>query len=149
QLAELHNYVAWKLATDPRPGARDGRLAVANATRACQLTTRARGDYLETLAAAHAEAGRFWPAMAVQLGVLTLSPGDEGAWRRFGLYLARRPFREPPPRDVFAVDQGQGLSARTEDWVIKNPGHPAAPFLLHKTYSEMKKSPHRHAPGNK
>ncbi len=57
------NDVAWTLATSSQAGQRDGRIAVEFATRACELTAWKDANNLDTLAAAHAEAGDFESAV--------------------------------------------------------------------------------------
>jgi tetratricopeptide (TPR) repeat protein len=54
---EAINMAAWLRATSRNAAARNGRLAVQQATRACELTKWKNPDVLDTLAAAHAEAG--------------------------------------------------------------------------------------------
>ena len=54
--AEAHNGLAWLLATCPRRASHDGPRAVDHATTACELTKWNTGNYLDTLAAAYAEA---------------------------------------------------------------------------------------------
>ncbi|MBX9583569.1 MAG: tetratricopeptide repeat protein, partial [Gemmataceae bacterium] len=106
------NNLAWLLAVGP-DGFRDGREAVRLATRACELTGFADANDLDTLAAAHAEAGDFGKAVEVQNRALAL-PGAEEQYgaefhERLGLYERGRPYRNPafvprpvapPPREV-------------------------------------------------
>lgn len=59
------NNLAWLLATSPEATVRDGREAVRLALRAVALTQTNEVDVLDTLAAAHAEAGQFGEAVEV------------------------------------------------------------------------------------
>jgi HEAT repeat protein/tetratricopeptide (TPR) repeat protein len=58
-----HNNLAWFRATCPEAGFRNGAQAVAHARRACELSGWGKALYLQTLAAAHAEAGQFEEAV--------------------------------------------------------------------------------------
>jgi tetratricopeptide (TPR) repeat protein len=62
---ELLNNLAYALATVPRDELRDGAAAVRAAQRAAVLTGQSNASVLDTLAAAHAEAGDFESAVAV------------------------------------------------------------------------------------
>ncbi len=57
--AIAHNSLAWIRATCPEARFRDGALAVAEATRACELSRWKGAEFLDTLAASCAEAGGF------------------------------------------------------------------------------------------
>ncbi len=62
-LVQAHEHRAWILATCPDPKIRDGKLALAEATRAYELTRGNASYVLSTLAAACAEAGDFASAV--------------------------------------------------------------------------------------
>ena len=66
------NEVAWTLATSPNANQRYGTIAVEFATRACELTGWKEVDYMDTLAAAHAEAGDFDSAVRRQTEAISL-----------------------------------------------------------------------------
>lgn len=69
EAAEFKNDLAWMLATCPDAAWRDGARAVALAKLAVEASPENVG-YLDTLAAAHAEAGQYSEAAAVAEGVL-------------------------------------------------------------------------------
>ncbi len=96
------NNLAWLLATCPEAKLRDGKRAVELAARACQLTLRLSGDlnssYLDTLAAAHAEAGDFETAVEVQREAIGMLPPEDpnakGFRDRLEGYTASKPYRD-------------------------------------------------------
>ena len=92
-----YNDVAWFLATCPQADLRDGERAVEHATKACEMTNWKNGGYIDTLAAANAEAGEFEEALRREQEALALpdmkSQRDE-AKARILLYQSRTPFRE-------------------------------------------------------
>ena len=57
--ANACNSLAWLLATSPEDESRHGAGAIEHATRSCELTRWENPGFLDTLAAAHAESGRF------------------------------------------------------------------------------------------
>ncbi len=92
--------LGWLLATQPHPTPRDVRQAVGLAEHAAQLTGRRDARVLNTLAAAHAAAGRFDEAAATARAALALLPagGNElaAAIRRLlDLYTEGRRYRRP------------------------------------------------------
>ena len=96
------NTLAWVLATHPNPGIRDGTEAVRLATRAVELSNEKNAGYLDTLAAAHAEAKDFDAAVKAseKAATVALATGHEemleGVQERKRLYENRRPYREKP-----------------------------------------------------
>ncbi len=73
--------IAWLLATNPNPNARDGKEAVRLAEHACELSERKIAALLDTLAAAYAETGNFQHATSVAEEALNRarSSGDNDA----------------------------------------------------------------------
>lgn len=87
---------AWLYATCPEKKFRDGKLAVASATRACQLSQWREAPKLAVLAAAYAEAGDFDKAVRWQQDAIAryLDPEDRKLGReRLELYKQKKPFR--------------------------------------------------------
>jgi tetratricopeptide (TPR) repeat protein len=96
------NNRAWVLATCPDAKVRDGAKAVELARKACERTDNLEGMYLDTLAAALAEAGQFDEAVKAQEKALedrsyAKRYGDEGR-ARLKLYQQKKPFRTDPPK---------------------------------------------------
>ncbi len=97
--AEAYNDLAMIRAACPDPRFRDGKAAVAAANAACDIAGRDQPDYLDTLAAAYAEAGDFDAAVEWQqkaIGLLADEARRQDFRTRLALYQARRPFRTPP-----------------------------------------------------
>ena len=94
--AGLQNGLAWTLASYPSPEARMSAVAVAAATRACELTKWSNPAYLDTLAASLADAGRFDDAVARQSQAIEMidAPEKGDYEQRLQLYQSGRPYRE-------------------------------------------------------
>jgi tetratricopeptide (TPR) repeat protein len=101
-----HYIRAWILASCTEEAYRDGRAAIAAATRACELSGWRNEYALEALAASHAEAGEFdealrWEGEALRLVLAGPSPGarDQRAKEvraRLELYRQGIPYRAVP-----------------------------------------------------
>jgi protein O-mannosyl-transferase len=95
---------AWNLSTAPFAERRNGALAVLLAEQACEATDFQRVEYLDVLAAAYAEAGRFEEAASTASKALSAAPetsaGAPGMRTRLDGYLHRQPFRQPSPVGV-------------------------------------------------
>ena len=95
--AGFMNNLGWTLATATDPKVRDGKAAVEFATKACELTAWKQPVYLDTLAAAHAEAGDFDTAVRRQIEAISLlnDANEKKVYEtRLRLYQARKPFRD-------------------------------------------------------
>ncbi len=94
--------LAWLLATSPDASLRDGIKAVELAQRAARLSGGSEPGFLDTLAAAYAEAGRFPEAMktAEEARTLAAQRGNRALADRLAarikLYRAGTPFRDAP-----------------------------------------------------
>lgn len=96
---QANNDAAWLLSTSPLNGVRDGKAAIAFATKACALTSWKDARLLDTLAAAYAENGNFAEALKWQQYALKMAgPEDQAdlqAMReRLALYQKHTPYRE-------------------------------------------------------
>jgi tetratricopeptide (TPR) repeat protein len=92
------NGMAWQLATSPDPESRNGSNAVAFAEKAVALTHRNSANFIDTLAAAYAEAGLFDKAVAAQqeaLGLARNGPANSEFAMRLTLYQSSLPYRNP------------------------------------------------------
>ncbi|MFO0939729.1 MAG: hypothetical protein U0930_03070 [Pirellulales bacterium] len=94
-LAPLHNYKAWLLATCKVDSVRNGKQAVEHALRACELDDSP--EYIDTLAAAYAEDGNFEAAVEEMEQAIELTQ-DRAQKLRFearrSLYQDRQPYRD-------------------------------------------------------
>ncbi|HEY1783982.1 MAG TPA: tetratricopeptide repeat protein, partial [Pirellulales bacterium] len=91
------NAVAWLKGTATDERYRNGEEAVKLATKACEATAWRSGGYIDTLAAAYAEAGDFDSAVKYQNQAVTLSPDMPGAAERLELFKNHKPYREESP----------------------------------------------------
>jgi Flp pilus assembly protein TadD len=94
--ARGYNGLACLLATCPDEKYRDGLKAVASAKVACELSEWKNAAFLDTLAAAYAEAGQFEEAVRYQIRVIedTAFQKDDGARKRLDLYKKKMSYRE-------------------------------------------------------
>ena len=96
--------LAWMRATCPEAGLRNGQEAVELSERACRLTDYKQPQFLVTLSAAYAEAGRFDDAVATSQKAhdAALALGQQAAAFRYlqltQLFESGQPYREPAPK---------------------------------------------------
>jgi hypothetical protein len=96
--AQALNDFAWSLATARDPNLRDGTNAVFFAEIAVAATSRKNAFYLDTLAAAYAEAAQFINAITIQKEAIALLSDEkqtEDFASRLKLYEANSPYRQP------------------------------------------------------
>jgi len=99
---ESMNGLAWLQATSPKDELRNGTKAIEYATKACELTKWKNVGYVDTLAAAYAEAGDFDSAVKWQKEAINLltekGPAERqaGVEERLKLYQSGKPYRESP-----------------------------------------------------
>jgi tetratricopeptide (TPR) repeat protein len=96
-VAENWNARAWLRATCSNDAIRDGATAVEDAIQGCELSSWKNAEFLDTLSAAYAEAGRFDKAVDWQQKAVEMARNDrKDEFRaRLVLYQEGRPFREP------------------------------------------------------
>lgn len=97
-LGRAYQCAAWVMATCPDEKFRDENLAVRAAERAIELDGRADYRYLDTLAAAQANAKRFQEAQKSVQMAMQAAPQDvvPELQQRLALYQSRRPYRDVP-----------------------------------------------------
>ncbi|HUY87245.1 MAG TPA: tetratricopeptide repeat protein [Pirellulales bacterium] len=94
------NNRAWLQATCPDEKYRDGQAAIESAKKACELAHWKNPDWLDTLAAAYAEAGQFDEAVETQTLAIEQAPEAQRAdlQSRLELYRSQKPFRDAPAK---------------------------------------------------
>lgn len=92
------NNLAWLLATCPDKSVRDGKQAITYGKMACDQTNWEEPAFIDTLAAAYAEAGQYDKAVKYQQQAINLVPADAKPdyASRLQLYKAHKPYREDP-----------------------------------------------------
>ncbi len=96
-----YNNLAWVQATCSDERHRDGKKAVANAQKACELAGWQSGDCLETLAAAYAESGDFanaikWEEKAIE--ITAAEAGKQEMRSHLALFKDGKPYRDMPKK---------------------------------------------------
>ena len=96
--AGAYERLAWFLATCPEERFRNGSEAVSSAKKACEMSHWEDSGYVDTLAAASAEAGNFEQATKYEqqsLNDASLAPKRRKEWEeRLHLYQQRKQYRE-------------------------------------------------------
>ena len=93
---QIHNNLAWLLATCPDPNHRNGAQALDHAKRACELSQWSYFGALDTLAAAYAELGRFEDSIKWQTTSIGYAPEQNKAdlRARLEMYKMKKPYRQ-------------------------------------------------------
>ena len=96
-----HARLAWLLATCPDAGLRDGKRAVRSAEIACEKSKWKNASFIDTLAAALAEADDFDAAIEKEKRAFELASETERAEfeHRLEIYQAGKPYRRRPPAE--------------------------------------------------
>ena len=95
---------AWKMSTSPYAGDRGNFWPICLAEQACELTGGNQPEYLDVLAAAYAEAGRFDDATATAKKAIEATENRKNKGyadlirQRLALYEKHEPFRESFPQ---------------------------------------------------
>ncbi len=104
---------------------RNGPEAIENATKACELTNWKAGTYVDTLAAAYAEAGDFASAIEWQKKAIDLLTEEERPLHRpdfesrLKLYESGQPARQSVVRTVAWINYSRGQYEEAERMLIK------------------------------
>ena len=99
--SQAYQRAAWILATCPVDRYRNGDLAVQAAEKALELDGEQGVEYLDTVAAAYANAGQFDKACETLAQAIEAAPDEAETYRsRLALYQRQQPFREPQPRRI-------------------------------------------------
>ena len=98
QFAEAAFQLAWVLATCPDDNLRDGQQAVTLARQGCAATAGQDARWLDLLACALAEEGRFDEAVVFATRAAALATGQHklDCLDRLRRFSAEQPFRDPP-----------------------------------------------------
>ncbi|MBX9789395.1 MAG: tetratricopeptide repeat protein [Pirellulales bacterium] len=96
KLGRAYQSAAWLMATCPREQYRNAQYALMAANKAIELDGEGDYRYLDTLAAAQANAGKFDEAKATEQRVVEMAPPDavETYKERLALYEAGQPYRD-------------------------------------------------------
>lgn len=96
KFAHAYNNLAWCLSTCPEAHYRNGREAVTMGRRACELSDWKNTDFINTLAAAYAESGKFDQAERYQKLCLEM-PGKDADKQKYkeqlNFYISGKPYR--------------------------------------------------------
>jgi tetratricopeptide (TPR) repeat protein len=120
----LNGHARWQ-ATYPVAELRNGPEAIENASKACELTNWKTGTYVDTLAAAYAEAGDFASAIEWQKKAIDLLTEEERPLlqpdfeSRLKLYESGQPARQSIVRTVAWIVCNRGQYSEAEQWLIK------------------------------
>jgi tetratricopeptide (TPR) repeat protein len=113
--AQFHERLALVLATCPDPRIRKGKEAVALATRACELSEWKTPHFLDTLAAAYAEAGDFRSAIAYEQKAISMLPKFDWHEEEYRRSLGRYKESKPSYRLSLLEEWGFRTARRTSD----------------------------------
>lgn len=107
-LGRAYQSAAWLMATCPEESYRNAERAVQAARKAIELDGDDDYRYLDTLAAALANAGQFDEAAEIQAKVIELAPDEtvERYRERLALYEQKSPYRDVLPQATGSGDTG-------------------------------------------
>jgi tetratricopeptide (TPR) repeat protein len=116
QSAAAYRGAAWLMATCPEPRFRSGQLALQAAERAWELAGKTGWQYLDTLAAAYANADQFERAAALAAEAVSAAPPGqrEAVEQRLESYAQGRPFRQKLSENPTGTSAGTRLDSTTE-----------------------------------
>ncbi len=96
KLARAYQSAAWLMATSPSARFRNDSLGLRSARKAIEVLGTENHQYLDTLAAAQANAGQFDEAVATITSAIKIAPEEEleRLNYRLGLYEQKKPYRQ-------------------------------------------------------
>src|SRR5207247_224883 len=126
-----YNQLAWIRATCSDASVRNGKEAVSAASKTCELTEWKDWEFIDTLAAAYAEAGDFKRAIEFQQQALRTGNPSESEQKemreRLSLYELSKPFRDKADKPCQPVrDNPQPVNVRHD---TRPRHHGAFPFI--------------------
>ncbi|MGD9646032.1 MAG: tetratricopeptide repeat protein [Pirellulales bacterium] len=123
KLGRAYQSAAWLMATCPREQYRNAQYALMAANKAIELDGDADYRYLDTLAAAQANAGKFEDAKATEQRVVEMAPPEsvEIYQARLAMYEAGQPYRDTKAPASTASDTTRAETGPQADTSPRQP----------------------------
>ena len=124
KLGRAYQSAAWLMATCPSEQYRNAQYALMAAKKAIELDGEEDYRYLDTLAAAQANAGKYEEAQATEARVIEMAPPDslELYKARLAQYEAGKPYRDTKP--AASETAGEAAPSQSQPQADTTPGQP-------------------------